>query len=309
MIGTITIHPSIDRRLTLRGLALGGLNRAYSVCNDAGGKGINVSKVVHQLGGRTRAHILIGGICGRWLVDLIRDSGVECEAFGLRGNTRLNLIIKDSRSGRETQINTEGPKPNKQELNGFLRRLLSRKPFPDFWALSGSLPRGLPPETYARFIRALQKKGARCALDTDGIALQYGVKAKPFMIKLNRAEMSRLVREQLNSPASTARAAKRLLGQGIKLVVVSLGEQGSLFASKEETWRVRVPKVHVQNTVGCGDALLGGVLLGLKKNMPLKDAARLGAAASVSTAARCIPQLCRREDLARYWQRIQVTKI
>ncbi len=309
MIATITLNPSIDQNLIVRNLVKDDANRAEGVFRYPGGKGVNVSKVVRELGGRTCAYALIGGIPGELWRVLVTKLDIDHVIEKIKDNTRINTIITDLKDESQTRISAPGPEVSEQEISRFLNRLLAVRPKPLYWALGGSLSKGMRHETYRRFVLALQKGGVPCVLDTDNEALRFGVQAGPFMIKPNEYEMQRLTGRTLKTEGDYVRSAKSLVVQGIKIVVISLGSRGALFVTATESFHVSTPRVTVKSKVGAGDSLIGGFLFGLIKNFGIREAAKLGVAASTSSVMREAPRLCRRGDIAGLMRRIAIRKL
>jgi 1-phosphofructokinase len=192
MIGTITLNPSIDRHVMVPQLVKDDANRATDIFETAGGKGINVSKVVRELGGKTRAYALLGGFAGDYLNHLAKPLDFPLIAVSVRGNTRINTVISDKKDGTQTRISAPGPCISQGEVRRLMRMLLSVRPRPRLWALGGSISTGMKATVYRDLIHLLQKEGTSCILDTDDEALAYGVQAGPFMIKPNEFEIARL---------------------------------------------------------------------------------------------------------------------
>lgn len=309
MIGTITLNPSIDQRWIVDGLAKDDANRAKSVLETPGGKGINVSKVIRELGGDTRAYALLGGLTGELLKELVKGLDFPLSWVRIRGNTRMNTIVTDVKDRTQTRISAPGPRMSVSELAGFVRVLLRAKPKPVFWVFGGSPPRGLSGSVYRDLIRTLQKSGTPCVLDADDEALRMGVEAKPFMIKPNEHEMQRLYGKKLHTIHDHHRAARVFVKKGIHLVVVSLASRGALFVTNKEAFRIGAPPVTVKSHIGAGDSLIGGVIWGLAKKMSLRDAAKVGIAAGASAVMREAPRLCRREDIPRLLKRLRVEEL
>jgi 1-phosphofructokinase family hexose kinase len=305
MIATITLNPSIDQHIFVRGLVKDDANRAISVFRYPGGKGINVSKVVRELGGPTHAYAMLGGFSGDLLKTLAEPLGISLTSFAIDGDTRINSILTDLKDHTQTRISDSGPWVSEKSITKFLKRLLAVQPKPFLWALGGSLSKGMPPSTYERFIRALQKAGMPCVLDADGEALKCGIRAKPFMIKPNEYEFKRLLGGSFKSLEDYLKGARSLVKRGLPLVVVSLGGRGALFVSAKEAFHVSSPNVKVKSKVGAGDSLIGGLTLGLYRKMSLKKAACLGVAASTSAVMREAPRLCFRKDIPGLLRRIK----
>jgi len=305
VIGTITLNPSIDQLITVERLVKDDANRATHVILYPGGKGVNVSKVIRELGGATRAHVLLGGFVGGYWKRLVAGMDIPYTATALEGETRINSVLTDLKDKTQTRISAPGPRVPEKALRLFSKRLLSSRPRPSFWALGGSLPAGMSSDTYARLIHCLQAlQGVPCILDTDDDALLKGVGAKPFMIKPNEFEMQRLTGKKFGSTEDYIPAARELVRCGIKIVIVSLGKKGALFVTERDVFHAAGVGVSEKSKVGAGDSLIGGVVLGLTRKMTLREAAKLGIAASASAVMREAPRLCRREDIARLVRKV-----
>ncbi|MBI4432604.1 MAG: 1-phosphofructokinase family hexose kinase [Candidatus Omnitrophica bacterium] len=305
-IGTITLNPSIDQHILVRNLVKDDANRALSVGRYPGGKGVNVSKVVRELGGHTHAFALLGGSPGMFWKDLIKDLDIPYSAQIIKDRTRINTILTDLKDKTQTRISAPGPHVSAEELLAFEKLLWKTRSKPAFWAFGGSLAPGMKPRTYYEMISRLQARGVPCLLDADNEALKWGVRAKPFAIKPNEYEMERLTGKKFTSVKSYVPAAQRLVKEGVRVVIVSLGKKGSLFVTRDEVFQVTVPRVPVKSKVGAGDSMIGGFLLGLTRGQSLREAARLGAAASVSAVMRESPRLCLKSDISRLLKRIKI---
>jgi len=306
VIATITLNPSIDQHILVESLMKDDANRAREVFCYPGGKGVNVSKGVRELGGQTRAYAILGGFPGEYWKELIEKLDIPYFSHAVKGDTRINTVITDLKDATQTRISAPGPAVPQKDLEDFLRKLLKVRPKPFLWVFGGSLSRGMKHSTYAKFIRVLQEQGAPCVLDTDDEALRFGVRAKPFMIKPNEFEIQRLMNRSFKTIEEYAAAAKILVRQGVKIVVVSLAERGALFVTKSEAFHATTPKVKVKSHVGAGDSLIAGLALGLYKGRSLKEAAKLGVAASTSAVMREAPRLCLRKDIPGLLERVKV---
>lgn len=307
MIATVTLNPSIDHHFYVRKLALDDANRAERVRRYPGGKGFNVSKAVHAMGEPTRAYVpLAGGPGAEWrrLADAI---GVPYRALAVAGETRTNVILTDPRDGSQTRVSAPGPRMDGRACMAFLKWLRAARPRPACWVLSGGLPAGAPADTYERFVRQLQADGARCFLDADSDALKLGLRARPYLIKPNEHELRRLTGQRLSSVRDHLEAARELAASGrCAVAVVSLGERGAVLAADGETFHVSAPKVPVLNQVGAGDALVGGLAVGLMRGWGLRRSLVLGVAAGASAVQRDLPGLIERRDLAGLIRRVKV---
>lgn len=309
MIATITLNPSIDQHLDVYNLVKDDANRAKKIVSYPGGKGLNVSKVVHELGGPTCAYAIAGGFVGNLWEALVKDLEVPYSLDRVKGEMRINTILTDLKDRTQTRVSAPGPHVPLTEVTSFLKRLLTVKPRPFMWALGGSLSRGMEPSTYAQFVSALQKTGVPCILDADGDALKHGIEAKPFLIKPNEYEITRLCGRRLVSRADYAKAARSIVKRGVRIVVVSLGASGALVVSAEEAFHVEGIQVPVKSKVGAGDSVIGGLAFGLYRHLPLRQAAALGIAASASAVMREAPRLCRKADIPRLLRRVKINPL
>ncbi len=306
MIGTITLNPSIDQRWLLDGLVKDDANRAKGVNETAGGKGINVSKVVRELGGKTRAYALLGGLTGDLLKELAKPLDFPIHAIQIHGKTRMNTILTDLKDKTHTRISAPGPKVSSFHLERFVKLLLASKPKPSFWVFGGSLPQGLPESSYRDLIGVLQKNGIPCVLDADDRALRLGLEAKPFMIKPNEFEMRRLCGKKLSTIKEYHQEASKIVQQGIRLVIVSLAARGAIFVTADRSFYIHSPHVVVKNYLGAGDSLIGGMVFGLETGLSFEEAAKNGIAASTSAVMRQAPRLCQKEDMSGILKRLKI---
>ncbi|MGC9360824.1 MAG: 1-phosphofructokinase [Anaerolineae bacterium] len=282
MIYTVTLNPSIDRTLHLRGLRVGELNRADSAAIDLAGKGVNVSVALRALGLESVLLGFAGGATGRYLVDGLRERGYTCAFQQVRGETRSNLTVVDDASGQVTKLNEPGPMVSPTDLDA-LMATIERIGDGDVCVLSGSLPPGAPSDTYARLISTLRSQGAHVALDASGAALAEGLMARPDLIKPNLAEARDLLDVSLNGPQAWAEAVHALRERGARHVVLSLGKQGAVSDEGGSTLWARPPVIEEASPVGAGDALLAGWLYARERG--LDETERLRWAVACGTAA------------------------
>jgi 1-phosphofructokinase len=309
VIGTVTLNPSIDQNWILDDFVKDDANRARQVIETPGGKGINVSKVVRELGGKTQAYAFLGGSTGVRLKELAAKLDFPLRAIPISQPIRTNIVITDLKDSTQTRMSAPGPDIKPAERRQMVRELENCGRRFSYWVFGGSLPKTLSPTVYRDMIMRLQRCGTPCVLDTDNEALVEGLNAKPFMIKPNEFEMQRLTGKKLATLHDYLTEARSLVRFGIGLVVVSLGSKGALFVDTKQSLHLNAPKVKVRSHVGAGDSLIGGLLLGLQRKMKLQDAAKWGIAASTSAVMREAPRLCHREDIPNLMRRIMVKNL
>lgn len=308
MIATVTLNPSLDRRISVDGLKVDESNRWTGLRLYAGGKGIDVSRAIHEMGSQTMAYGFIGGHEGRTLEILLDEEGVPFSFTPIEQETRTNFIISDSKTSRQTIINAPGPRISKRELERFLKKLRGVYPIPELMVASGSVPPGVPVDIYYTIVAEAKKRGIRTILDAADRWLEEGIKAKPFLIKPNVREAEELLKTELPTEEAITKATLALVKKGIEIAVISRGKDGVVVASKKGIFKAVPPPVKVRSAVGAGDCTVAGFALKLAQGEPLIEACRL--AVAMGTAAVLTPgtELCHKADVEKLLPQIEVTK-
>ncbi len=291
MIYTVTFNPAIDYVMWPRDLVEGKTNRSDRESLSFGGKGINVSAVLAQLGAETTAMGFIAGFTGEALADGIRKSGVNTDFVTLsEGVTRINVKLK----GRaETEINAQGPAIPPEKVDQLLQKL-DRLNAGDTLVLAGSVPSSLPSDIYKTVLERLQGRSIRFVVDATRDLLRQVLPYRPFLIKPNRQELEELFDRRFETDDQIADAARALQAEGAENVLVSLGGEGALLLDANgEVHRHPVLGGKPINTVGAGDSMVAGFLVGVAKGYDY--ALRLGCAAGGATA--CSEELATAEEI------------
>ena len=229
MIITVTMNPAIDRTLEIDSLVRGGLNRIGRVEYDAGGKGINVSRTIRELGGKTIATGFLGGNSGRIIADILKAEGIESDFVQVNGETRTNTKVCE-KNGVLTELNEPGPLITEKQVEELKDKLLRYAGTGTLFVLSGSIPVGVTEDTYAKIIRMIHEKGAEVLLDADGNAFRLGLEALPDIIKPNCAELEEYAGMTCGlSEEGIIKTAEEFRKKGIGTVAVSMGQSGALF--------------------------------------------------------------------------------
>ncbi len=309
MIATITLNPSVDQLITVKRLVKDDANRALSVHHNAGGKGVNVSKVIRELGGPTHAYTVQAGFIGKFWASELTKLDIPYSAYPVPGETRINAILTDVNDHTQTRVSAPGPTLSAVHQRLFLAKLLAVRPRPFCWVLGGSPAAGMKPDVYKKYIKALQKAGVPCILDADDEPLRQAVESRPLMIKPNEFEMRRLIGCKLSTVADYYEAASSIVDRGVPIVAVSLAAKGALFVTRNEAFHVLGIPVTAKNKVGAGDSLVGGFALGLYRRLNLERAASLGVAASVSAVMSESPRHCRRHDVKNLLKKVRIKRL
>ena len=280
MIYTVTVNPSLDYAMEVNDLTPGRTNRSTREQIGFGGKGINVSAILNELGTPSIAFGFVAGFTGEALERAVSRAGVKCEFIRLReGMTRINVKLKGS---TETEINASGPVIHPEALNVFFAKL-DRIGEGDTLVLAGSIPPSLPRDLYCQILARLNGRGIRFVVDATGELLLSTLAYRPFLIKPNLHELEELVGHTLSDDHSIADGARTLQVKGARNVLVSLGGDGAIlldeFGMIHRAHAVGGPAV---NTVGAGDSMVAGFLVGC--TVDYSHALRMGIAAGGATA-------------------------
>ncbi|HEX77333.1 MAG TPA: 1-phosphofructokinase [Dehalococcoidia bacterium] len=309
MIATLTLNPSLDKTVAVKGMVVGDVNRWKSYRRDPGGKGINVSRALHNLGYDTVAYGFVGGHDGRILEDLLRAEGVRYDFTPTANEIRSNFIITDLKTGAQTRLNGPGPVIGKQELEQLRQKIRGIEPAPRFLVLAGSVPPRVPTDIYAQIIQEAKARGIRTALDSDEEWLRLGLQAKPDFIKPNLRETEGLLGIRLTSEGDIVEALRRLLAMGIHMAAISMGREGLIAARGDQMVKAIPPQVPVRSTVGAGDSAVAGFLISMMESKPLAEACRLACAAGAATVLTPGNQMCLLEDVQELLPLVRVEEI
>ena len=283
MIYTVTFNPAIDYVVRLGNpLQPGAVNRAAGEDCVLGGKGINVSGVLAQLGVESVALGFIAGETGAWLERGLTAQGLHTDFIWLEnGMTRINVKIK---AGQETELNGAGPNIPESAMQA-LESKLGALQKDDVLILAGSIPACLPQSTYERLLARLQGRGVRAVVDATQNLLLKVLPYKPFLIKPNNHELSEIVGHELTTDDEIVAAAAGLQAQGARNVLVSMAGDGALLLDENgAVHRIGCPKGKVVNSVGAGDSMVAGFVAGYLRTGDYRYALRLGTACGSATA-------------------------
>lgn len=306
MIATITLNPSLDEHIMVHGLMVEEANRWVRRRRYAGGKGIDVSRAVHEMDGITTAYGFIGGPAGRLIEILLDEEGVLFSFNPITHETRTNIIITDTATGKQTRLGAPGPHISKRELERFFKKLRGIRPRPDMMVASGSVPPGVPVNIYYDIVSICGNSRVKTILDSEGQWLVEGVKAKPYLIKPNVHEAELLLGRELPDEEAIIGAVFDLVEMGMGVAVISRAKEGIIAATKDNLIKAVPPPVKVRSTVGAGDCTVAGLALKLAYGRPLVEACQL--AVAMGTAAVLTPgtELCHKVDVERLLPKVKI---
>jgi 1-phosphofructokinase family hexose kinase len=309
MITTITLNPALDKTVYVDKLVPNDTNRVKLVEMDAGGKGINCSRMLNRLGAETSIVAFIGGKTGDLIETVLAKEAIPTDFIRTRRPTRSCIAVQDSSGEPPTTFNERGGPIEHDELVEVFEKAKNAARQSSYLILGGSVPVGVNPDVYNVLIQIAINGGARAVLDADGEALAQGIKARPFMIKPNCEEAERYFGKQFESKGDVARAALKFAEMGIDLVIISLGKQGLVAHYEGLVYSVAPPEVKAISTIGSGDSLIAGVVHGLDQGMGIEDALKVGCAAGAATALSDGADIGLKEDVDRLCSECSVTRL
>lgn len=251
---TLTLNPALDVTYQLEELNPHQVNKVRDKWEDPGGKGINVSKVLAALGQDSLCWTMLGGAIGDHVLELLSLQPFTVRNVRIAGPTRQNIKLQVG--DQHIEINEPGPRINAEEIARFQGEFLADLAQAKVLVLSGSLPRGIPHDYYARLIEKGNEHGLRVILDTSGEPLRRGLEARPVLVKPNRAELESLLNTKLAGTEEVIAGALQVVAMGAENVLVSLGAQGAVLVNSRGIWQSRPPKVRMASPLGAGDSMV-----------------------------------------------------
>lgn len=282
MIYSVTFNPSLDYVMNVDDFEAGRVNRSKKEEIYAGGKGINVSIVLKNLGIDSKALGFVAGFTGDSILDIIKSYGCDTDFIQLKeGVSRINVKLKGK---VESEINGNGPDIDNTSLDKLFNKLNNLQDG-DILILAGSIPSSLPEDIYEKIMERLQDKNIKIVVDATKDLLLNVLKYKPFLIKPNNHELSEIFNRELKTDEDIVECAKKLQDMGSENVLISMAGDGAiLIGSDGKVYKSKVPKGKVINSVGAGDSMVAGFITGYLKNNNLEEALKMGVATGSASA-------------------------
>ncbi|EHQ51928.1 putative 6-phosphofructokinase [Ectothiorhodospira sp. PHS-1] len=300
-IVTLTLNPAVDASCATDKVRPVHKIRTTNERMDPGGGGINVARVVNELGGQSFAVYLAGGRSGDVLDELVADAGVMAHRVHTRETTRVSHVVYEQSSGQEFRFTPEGPTVQPAEWKAALD-FIELLDF-DYVIASGSIPRGTPEDVYARLSVMTKRRGARMVLDTSGPALAAALEEGVYLAKPSRGEFAALMGRDLEDPRELEAAAREIVASGgVEILTVTLGHDGALLATRDGIAWLKTPEVTAKSAVGAGDSFVAGMTHGLSTGESISRAFALGVAAGTATVLTSGTELCHKSDVMHFWE-------
>uniref|UniRef100_UPI003F4C2D0E 1-phosphofructokinase n=1 Tax=Brachyspira catarrhinii TaxID=2528966 RepID=UPI003F4C2D0E len=283
MIYTLTLNPAVDYYMDMNKLEEGELNKVNTSYTLAGGKGINVSKVLKNFGIESVALGFCGGFTGEYIKSDLNKYGIKDNFISLAENTRINVKIKTEK--KETEIMGKSPKILQENIDQLLSIIDNNIQDNDILVLSGSVPSSVKEDIYKDIIQKTKlKNNVKVILDSRETAFKIAVKENVFLTKPNRKELSEYFGRDIKTVYDIITYARQLVEDGSDNVLVSLGKDGSALVTKEGSYIGNAPEGKLVSSVGAGDAMVAGIVYGISKNLSILDSYKYAIASGTATA-------------------------
>lgn len=280
MIYTVTFNPSIDYVMFVDDFKIDGLNRAQDTNKFAGGKGINVSRVLKTLGVDSTALGFAGGFPGDFIAQTLKDSDIHTDFVQVDEDTRINVKLK---TGQETEVNAQGPNVTDAQFQSLLNQIKETTDN-DTVIVAGSVPKSIPSDAYAQIAKITKQTGAQLVVDAEKYLVESVLEYQPLFIKPNKDELEVMFNTSVKSDEDVIKYAKQILDKGAQSVIVSLGGDGAIYVDRQQSIKAVNPKGKVINTVGSGDSTVAGMVAGLATGLSVQDAFKQAVASGTATA-------------------------
>ncbi len=308
MITTICMNPCFDRTVEVDTLQISRVNRIRNARDDLGGKGINVAVVAGRLGLDVQCIGIMGSDGSAELCGLMDREGLRHRFLTVPGRVRTNMKIYSRDGQGVTELNEPGAAVDESILSEFFELTRQETAGSEIVVITGSLPPGCPEGTYRDLMNALD--GKKCILDTEGKELELAAKgARPYLIKPNLRELETTLGIELRTIRAIRDAALLFIRLGVELAVVSMGEMGAMYVSEKKTLFAPALRIEAKSTVGAGDAMIGGMLMGYEKTGDMAKAFRYGIAAGAASVMTEGTQLIVRSDFEKLLAQVKVQEV
>ena len=303
---TVTLNPAVDKTVIVPHFRIGRDFREQAISISAGGKGINVSRVLKHLGVASIVSGFLGGTDGQYIRQKLNKEKIEYDFCPIKNNTRTSLTIIDPALNTITRVLERGPGVTKKELSLFRKKFLSLLGHCGYVVFSGRNIPGAPDSFYGELIAIAKRKNIISVLDTSGRPLGLGIKQKPFMIKPNLHEAEQVLGRELSSLTKIKAAVSQFHQQGVEVVAITLGSRGALVSCGKEMIMVTPPRLVRKSPVGCGDAFIGGFIAEYARKRHFAECVRMAVACGAANVRSINPGFIKPQTLQRIFKQVKL---
>ncbi|WP_163536333.1 1-phosphofructokinase [Gracilibacillus sp. YIM 98692] len=308
MITTVTLNVAIDKSYIISELKKDEVMRVQDCKVTPGGKGLNVARIVKLCGEDVLATGFIGGHAGAYVKEMLDEQQIPNNFVHTASETRTCINVLDE-EGNSTEFLEPGASVSDKDIEGFLKKFEQIIDESEVITISGSTPRGVETDIYAKLIQMVKQKNKKVILDTSGDLLKESITAEPSIIKPNTDEVQNLLSVSDDNWEKFVDEAKQLQGLGIETVVISLGEKGALVVSEEGLFHGKPPRISPVNTVGSGDSMVAALAVGLKRNYSIEDMLKYAISVSTANALTMTTGSFKEEDRKKLYDQINVKRL
>lgn len=303
------MNPSVDVSYPLDSFKIDDVNRVESVNKTAGGKGLNVTRVISQMDESVKATGIIGGTIGDYILKNLDTEGIQHDFLKIDKESRNCIAILHD--GKQTEILESGPVLDEFEGVSFQKKLVHLLENVSLVTISGSLPKGLPHDYYASLLSLCKKNNVKALLDTSGRYLKESLltEDKPLLIKPNETELSELLGKSVTTTSELKEALNHKMFDGLEWIVVSLGAEGAFAKNKDAFYKITIPKIEVVNPVGSGDATIAGFAIALHQGQSPESVLKTGMATGMLNTMEAKTGSVNKDYFQKYYDQVYVQKI
>lgn len=308
-IATVTLNPAFDLVGRLARIEIGEVNTVETLGLYPAGKGINVAKVLADLGAKLSVTGFLGEENQGNFVQAFAQNGVDDKFYRIAGKTRINVKITETEAD-VTDLNFLGFEIREQDWKAFIRQSQTWENQYDLVAVCGSLPRGVTPEQFAAWLESLHQQGLKVVLDSSNAALTAGLTAHPWLVKPNRCELEVWAGRSLHTIEEVIEAAEQLRSHGIENVIISMGEKGSVWLNSEGVLQAQPPRCeNVVSTVGAGDSMVAGLIYGFSQGWSKEKTLSFASATSALAVSQSNVGISDKQVLEQILAQVKLTNL
>jgi 6-phosphofructokinase 2 len=305
---TLTMNPAVDQSSTTPVVTDEKKLRCSNIRYDPGGGGINVSRAINKLGGKSKAFYPAGGQIGNLLEELLKREQIDHVRYTIKESTRLNIHVIEETSDKQYRFNMPGTSLQEHEWQHMLTSLREFIPSPDYMVASGSLPPNVPTDFYRKIAVLSKEIGCKLILDTTNEPLKQALYEGVYLIKPNLYEFQQLIGDTFQNEIKIINEAQQIIqSDQCKYIIISLGVAGTFLITKDIYEHIPSPLVPIKSRIGAGDCMVAGITLMLAQEKSIKEAVRYGISAGAAAVMTPGTELCRREDTERIYESMMNT--